>query len=354
MYVMASFQRQPCTLQAFAFCIIVLCSFYADAGTVGICYGRVADNLAAPADVVGLLKANNISKVRLFDSDPAVLQAFAGSEIGLMTAVPNELLESIGSNPEAAAGWVQGNVVPFYPATRIEYIAVGNEVLHSNPEYAPFLVPAMQNIYGALESAGLRDAIKVSSTHAASVLGNSYPPSQGAFDSEVVDIMKPLLDFLAQTGAPLMANVYPFFSYLDNPVDIQLQYALFTSPAAYFTDTDGLAYSALFDATVDAVFSAMEALGHADIAVVVTETGWPWSGPNKDAENPDNAITYNSNLVARVLSNVGTPKRPGMSMEAYLFALFNEDLKPGQEFERDFGLFYPTGQKVYNINFTSS
>lgn len=351
---MASFKRGLCTLQALVFCINFLCSFYAEAGTVGICYGRVADNLPSPADVVSLLKANNISKVRLFDSDPAVLQAFTGSEIKLITAVPNELLESLGSNPEAAAGWVQGNVVPFHPATRIEYIAVGNEVLHSNPEYAPFLVPAMQNIYEALQSAGLRDAIKVSSPHAASVLGSSYPPSQGAFDSDIVDIIRPLLDFLAQTGAPLMANVYPFFSYLDNPVDIRLQYALFTSPAPSFIDSDGLAYSTLFDATVDALFSAMEALGHADIAVVVTETGWPWSGPNKDAENPDNAITYNSNLVAHVLSDAGTPKRPGMPMEVYLFALFNEDLKPGQEFERDFGLLYPTGQKVYNINFTSS
>lgn len=351
---MASFQLRFCTLQAFAFCIIVLCSSSADAGTVGICYGRVADNLPAPADVVSLLKANNIGKVRLFDSDPAVLQAFAGSGIGLVTAVPNEDLQSIGSNPEAAAEWVQGNVVPFYPATRIEYIAVGNEVLLNNPQYAPFLVPAMQNIYGALQSAGLRSVIKVSSPHAASVLGNSFPPSQGTFDTEIVDIMRPLLDFLSQTGAPLMANVYPFFSYLDNPVDISLQYALFTSPAPSFTDTDGLAYSNLFDATVDALFSAMEALGHADIAVVVTETGWPWSGPNTDAENPDNARTYNSNLVAHVLSDAGTPRRPGVDMEVYLFGLFNEDLKPGQEFERDFGLFYPTGQKVYDFNFTPS
>jgi len=212
----------------------------------------------------------------------------------------------------------------------------------------------MQNIYGALQSAGLRDAIKVSSTHAASVLGNSFPPSQGAFDNDILDNMKPLLDFLSQTGSPLMANVYPFFSYLDNPVDISLQYVLFTSPAPAFIDTNGLAYSNLFDATVDALFSAMEALGHADISVVVTETGWPWSGANDDIENTDNAMTYNSNLVAHVLSDAGTPKRPGMAMEVYLFDLFNEDLKPGPDFERDFGLFYPTGQKVYNINFAPS
>lgn len=351
---MASLQRRFCTLQTFAVCIIGLCSSFADAGTVGICYGRVADNLLAPVDVVSLLKANNISKVRLFESDPAVLQAFTGSGIGLLTSVPNEDLQNIGSSPEAAAEWVQGNVVPFYPATRVEYIAVGNEVLYNNPQYAAFLVPAMQNIYGALLSAGLGEAIKVSTPHAASVLGNSFPPSQGAFDTDIVDTMKPLLDFLSQTGAPLMANVYPFFSYLDNPVDVSLQYALFTSPAPSFTDSDGLAYSNMFDATVDALFSAMEALGHADIAVVVTETGWPWSGPNNDAENPSNAMTYNSNLVAHVLSDAGTPKRPGMAMEVYLFGLFNEDLKPGQAFERDFGLFYPTGQKVYNINFTSS
>eukprot|EP01018_Ginkgo_biloba_P024676 Gb_40154 [translate_table: standard] len=335
---------------AFACIAAFLYSSLAGAETIGVCYGRVADNLPPPEQVVSLLKSNNIAKMRMFDANPSVLQAFANSGIELMTAVPNEQLQIIASSPEAALEWIEANIEPFAATTLIKYIAVGNEIFLNNPQYGAYVVPAMQNMQSALAAKNMAGAIKVSSPHAASVLGNSFPPSQGAFQSDIVDTMRPLLDFLAQTGAPFMANIYPFFSYINNPQDISLPYALFTSPPSFVDN--GLSYSNLFDATVDALISAMEALGHSDIAVAVTETGWPWAGGSTDAESPDNAMTYNSNLIRHVLSDAGTPKRPGVGIETFLFGLFNEDQKPGEPFERDFGLFYPTGQKVYDINFS--
>ncbi|GLJ18553.1 hypothetical protein SUGI_0330000 [Cryptomeria japonica] len=332
------------------FTFITFSLAFAGAESIGICYGRVADNLPPPEIVAALLTANNILKLRMFDSDGAALAAFANSPIEIITAVPNDGLPVLAADPGAAVQWLAAYVVPFYPATRIKYIAVGNEIFLGSPDYAAFLVPAMQNLHAALQAAGLSDAIKISSPHAASILANSFPPSQGAFDPARLETLKPFLDFLSQTGAPFMANIYPFFSYLNNPASIPLQYALFTSPAL-FVDGD-LAYSNLFDATVDSLISAMERLGHPDIRVAVTETGWPWAGGNNEAENVGNAMTYNGNLVKHVLSNVGTPKRPGVGVETYLFDLFNEDQKTGQDFERDFGLFYPSGQKVYDVSFS--
>ncbi|KAH9331578.1 hypothetical protein KI387_003686 [Taxus chinensis] len=330
-------------------CLTVLFVF-AGAESIGICYGRVADNLPPPDAVAGLLAANNIHKLRMFDSDPAALNAFANTPLELITAVPNEALPSLAAEPAAALQWLAANVLPFYPAAHIKYIAVGNEIFLSSPQNAPFLVGAMRNLQAALQSAGLQDAIKISSPHAASVLANSFPPSQGAFDPAIVDTMKPFLEFLSETGAPFMANIYPFFSYLGNRADIPLEYALFASPALFVDG--GLPYSNLFDATVDSLISAMEGVGRPGVRVVVTETGWPWAGSDGQAENVGNAMTYNVNLVKHVLSNAGTPKRPGVGVETYLFDLFNEDQKPGRDFERDFGLFYPTGQKVYDINFS--
>ncbi|KAK9168837.1 hypothetical protein Syun_000977 [Stephania yunnanensis] len=41
----------------------------------------------------------------------------------------------------------------------------------------------------------------------------------------------------------------------------------------------------------------------------------------------ENTQTYNQNLIKHVCGTFETPKRPGKSLETYLFALFNEDLK---------------------------
>ncbi|KAF8403292.1 hypothetical protein HHK36_011394 [Tetracentron sinense] len=45
----------------------------------------------------------------------------------------------------------------------------------------------------------------------------------------------------------------------------------------------------------------------------------------------------------------GTPMKPSVPIDIYVFALFNEDLKPGPASERKYGLYYPDGTPVYNI-----
>lgn len=63
-------------------------------------------------------------------------------------------------------------------------------------------------------------------------------------------------------------------------------------------------------------------------------------------------ISFTGNLIRRVLSgNSGTPKRPKGDIDVYLFALFNENQKPGPTSERNYGMFYPSQQKVYDVSF---
>ncbi|KAL2540162.1 Glucan endo-1 [Abeliophyllum distichum] len=102
---------------------------------------------------------------------------------------------------------------------------------------------------------------------------------------------------------------------------------------------------------VDSVYSALEKVGGSTIDIVVSETGWPSAG-NTDA-TVENAKTYANNLVSHVASGQGTPKRPGKALETYIFAMFNENLKPAG-FERNFGLYYPDMTEVYHVNFPAS
>eukprot|EP00249_Psilotum_nudum_P005602 c19055_g1_i1 orf=158-610(-) len=106
----------------------------------------------------------------------------------------------------------------------------------------------------------------------------------------------------------------------------------------------------MFDAQLDAVYHALDALGYDDLEVIVSETGWPSAGDSDEAgATIENAQAYNSNLIQHLVSNRGTPLRPNQHIETYIFALFNEDLKPGPTSERNYGLFHPDGTRVYNF-----
>ncbi|GLJ47545.1 hypothetical protein SUGI_1004070 [Cryptomeria japonica] len=179
-----------------------------------------------------------------------------------------------------------------------------------------------------------------------SVLSNSYPPSAGTFSPNIIPIISPILNFLSQTKSPFLAHVYPYFAYISDPKDISLAYALFQME----TPND-VGYKNLFDASVDALIYAMEALGHSDIPIVIAESGWPSDGNPNGGANISNAQTYNNNFIKHVLSGEGTPRRPNQAIEAFVFAMFNEDLKPGDLIEKHFGLFQPTKEPVYPVNF---
>ncbi|OIV98664.1 hypothetical protein TanjilG_12787 [Lupinus angustifolius] len=104
---------------------------------------------------------------------------------------------------------------------------------------------------------------------------------------------------------------------------------------------------------VDAVYFAMKRLGYPNIEIFIAETGWPNSGDsNQIGANIYNAATYNRNFIKKVTKNptVGTPAQPRWVIQSFLFSLFNENQKPGPGTERHFGLFYPNGSRVYDID----
>ncbi|XP_077240188.1 glucan endo-1,3-beta-glucosidase-like [Tasmannia lanceolata] len=310
--------------------------------SIGVCYGDHGNDLPPAQEVIDLYKSQNIGRMRLYYENPGALQALRGSNIEVLLDVTNDKLQEL-NDPSAANSWVQNNIINYWPDVRFRYIAVGNEVIPGGS--AQYVLPAMQNIQSAIVSAGLQDQIKVSTSVSTVVLGNSYPPSQGSFSGDALTYLQPIVQFLVSNGAPLLANVYPYFSYVGNTNSISLQYALFTSPSIVVIDGQ-FQYQNLFDAIMDALYSALEMVGAPNVEIVVSESGWPSAGGT--VETIDNAQTYNANLIRHVAQ--GTPRRSGRAIETYVFAMFNEKQKdPG--IEQNFGLFYPNKQPVYTINF---
>ncbi|XP_077246334.1 glucan endo-1,3-beta-D-glucosidase-like [Tasmannia lanceolata] len=320
---------------------------------VGINYGTLGNNLPSPKKVAEMLQSTLIDKVKIYDTNPEILTAFSNSGIDLIVSVENENVANISSDTSAADKWFAERISPFLPATSVIAIAVGNEFLTNSAPASDMgvLVPAMRNLQSVLVSQGLDRKIKVTTSHSMAVLASSFPPSSASFLPDLIPTMTPLVEFLADTGAPFMVNAYPYFAYRDNPSKIDLEYALLGN-ATGVHDSNGYVYTNMLDAQIDAVRSAIKAIGiNRTVEIIVSESGWPSKGdPGDIGATPENAKTYNTRLILRGDSPVGTPMRPKEKVDVFVFALFNENQKEGSASERNFGIFNGDGSKVYEVD----
>lgn len=268
-----------------------------------------------------------------------MLTALHNSGISVIVGTYNEDLKSLASDASAAVTWVETNILPHSDSVQITCVAAGNEVFPG--ELEQYIPAAMQNLNSALIAANL--SVPVSTAVSMAVLSSTYPPSSGAFsDGAMTDIAQ----FLSSNKYPLLANVYPYYARAGDPANVALEYALFQKEDP--TVHDGpYTYLNLFDAMTDAAYSALEKVGASDVEIIVSETGWPTDG-SADA-SVANAGAYVNNLIAHVSTGSGTPRRPGKEIQAYIFAMFNENQKP-QGVEQHWGLHYPDLTPVYKVD----
>ncbi|KAK9706344.1 hypothetical protein RND81_07G117600 [Saponaria officinalis] len=333
--------------------ILVLCLIKDGEAGIGVNWGTLSDHRMSAETVVDLLKRNRISKVKLFDADHQIVNALRGAPIELMLGIPNDMLGTISSSTSAADSWVRDNLTLHFiskPPPHIRYVAVGNEPFLSSyaGQYQSYVVPALVNLQQSLVKAHLSGSVKLVVPCNADAY-ESTVPSQGAFRTELTQIMTQLASFLNSNGSPFVVNIYPFLSLYGNS-DFPQDYAFFGGTNHPVIDGPNVYYNA-FDGNYDTLVAALNRIGYGQMPIIIGEVGWPTDGAV--AANLTAARAFNQGLINHVLSNKGTPLRPGSPpLDVYLFGLLDEGAKstlPGN-FERHWGIFSFDGQAKYGLN----
>nr|GMD63105.1 probable glucan endo-1,3-beta-glucosidase A6 [Ipomoea batatas] len=331
--------------------------------SIGINYGRLGNNLPSAYETIEALKAMRATQLKIYDSDHEILKLLSGTYIRVTIMVRNEDIPSLASNNQTAARrWVHDNVLEFLPGTMIRGVLVGNEVLSDSSAQSLWLqvVPAMKNIKKALNLHNIHN-IKVGTPVAMDIVETTFPPSSGRFRADIPrdEVLLPLLNFLNRTRSYFFLDVYPYFSWAENPSNVSLDFALFRggNDTVVVDSETGLVYTNLLDQMLDSVIFAMQYLGFSDMRIAISETGWPNTG---DLDQPGasvyNAAAYNRNLVTKMMQDppLGTPARPGVPIPTFLFALYDENRKVGPGTERHWGILRPSGRPVYELNLTGA
>jgi hypothetical protein len=112
-----------------------------------------------------------------------------------------------------------------------------------------------------------------------------------------------------------------------------------------------LNYTSMLDAQIDAVYTAMKKLGFGrGVQIAIGEAGWPTKAESGQAGvGVQEAKDFNAGLIRVCSGGKGTPLMPGKTFEAYIFALFNKNQKPGPIAERNWGIFNTDFTPKYDL-----
>ncbi|KAJ4793127.1 hypothetical protein LUZ62_044373 [Rhynchospora pubera] len=326
---------------------------------VGVNWGLDSSNPLPPSKVVNeLLLPNGVTRVKLPDADPGVLQSLSGSGIGVIVGIRNDMLRNLSQSKKAAASWVHDNVTRYFSdngagsGVRIDYIAVGDEpfLLSYGQQYQPHVINAATNIGIALKAAKLSDRIKLIIPCSSDVYQtNSSRPSKAQFRPDLNTTMVDLLSFLSNHSSPFVLNMNLFSSFQHNK-NLSLDFHLFQLTSKPLTDGHSK-YDNYFDLSIDSLVSSLSKAGFSGMEIMVGKVGWPTDGALNATSA--NAQIFMQGLFDHLKAKAGSPLRPKRPpTEIYLFTLLDENqfIITTGNFERHYGIFTFDGQAKYNMD----
>ncbi|KAL8489450.1 hypothetical protein ACS0TY_025375 [Phlomoides rotata] len=317
-------------------------------GIIGMNWGRVSAQRLLPTQVVDLLLQNGIKHARVFTTEKDILMAFTKSGINLTLSVTEPAYFANDNN--AAQGWVRWKGAHFKEAN-VSRLIVGETVFTNKKNKIEEAIKSLKNLQFALDEAQYN--IKATFTHNIQVLKkNIGKPSEAEFVDEIKEQMIDVVRFLETHDSPFLVNMFPISDTIW--LNFDPSFAFPDDKSTHVVrDMKGAVYTNVFDFVYDSFIWALQKINASKTHVIVSQVGWPTDG--YEGANATAAQHFFKSLLPMVISNKGTPMRPGVPIDIFIHALTDEPKMPlftdiKYPFTRHWGIYRSNGLPKYKID----
>ncbi|KAL7131470.1 hypothetical protein ABFS83_12G005100 [Erythranthe nasuta] len=328
-------------------------SFTPVEGVIGMSWGRQTTHRLIPSMVVDLLLQNGIRHVKLFSPSDNVLKAFAGGEIVITLIFPNEGLVNL-VYPDIAAYWIDTKMRSYLDQKiNIKTMYIGSEPFTPDEKGDSNLNAnqALRNIQDALKSNGHIDAVATTAHFTDMLAPNIQKPSEADFHPNWKNEMVEFVGLLNRTNAPFVMDMFPMYFVSQRGWDIEFAFMDNMSNFTIVDDANGFVYTNVFEFVYDSFLTAIAKAGSPNLELKVGQIGWPTDGfPGATTAN---AERFYKGFLPYVAGTKGTPLRPGISIDVFIYSLADENMNtPTPGFQRHWGVYRADGEPKFNIDFT--
>ncbi|KAL7138413.1 hypothetical protein ABFS83_10G162000 [Erythranthe nasuta] len=315
---------------------------------IGVNWGRNNAQRLIPSMVVDLLLQNGVKEARIYNAQEDILKAFTGSGINLTITLFN--FHAIDSEDEAEK-WLSQKL-GYAKHSNIRRIYIGFDAFAQGITDKKSLnnsLSAYNFMRAALRDSGY-DYVKATMPHPDIILNveNITRPSEAEFRPEIKEEMHGFLRLLEADKAPLVIELLPIYYVLLKNLSIDFA-GPSENPSHVIKDVNGAIYTDYFTFLHDSFVWAINKAGVPDLDIVVGAVGWPTDG--FPGGNTTTAEHFFKHLLPYVISNKGTPMRPGKPIDTYVHALTDENMNPDYfPYARHWGIYRTNGEPKYKID----